>query len=292
MSASADTATAAILLANRLTRVDAEPLRAAEYWPLLDRVPDPAALLGRSEGQVARMVGDAALASRVVRLLGAAVAVAFARERLEETGIRVVSSFHDEFPVRLRERLGDRCPAVLLVAGPPLVAGGIGVVGVREPSPDGAAVAARAGERVVALGERLVSGLSPGVDQLALDAVLAGGGTATLVPPEGLAVVAGRAVHRSLVLGGRVTLCSPYAPDAVRTSVTARGRNRIVYGLAACTLVVASDGDVDTTWVGARDALTFGDGPVVAWVGPGCGTTNEALVAEGARPLADLAVLR
>ncbi len=283
---------AALLLTNRLTEVAVPPLRAAEYWPVLERVPEPGTLLGRDEPGVVDLVGDPALAARVVALLDASVALAFARERLDEAGIRVLSSFDDEFPPRLVDRLGRRCPPFLLAAGPPAIAGGIGVAGLREPSADAAAVAAMAGERIVTLGDRIVTGLSPGVDRLAMDAALALGGSATVVPAEGLGIVGRRADTRSLVLGGRVTMLSPFGPETARTTVTARGRNRVVYGLADLALVVASDGDTDTTFHGASEALTHGDGPVVAWVGAGCGPTNPSLVERGARPLADLAVLR
>lgn len=296
----------ALLLANRLTDVGVAPLRAAEYWPVLEAtvaaLGDPAALLGLDTGAVASLVGDAALASRIVALLDAAVAVAFACERLEEAGITVLSSLDDAFPARLRDRLGHRCPPVLLAAGaaPPLAAspgdpsgaGGIGVAGLREPSADAAAVAQRAGERIVSLGEPVVTGLSPGVDRLAMDAALALGGTATVVPAEGLAILGRRADTRSIVLSGSVRVLSPFGPEQERTTVTARGRNRVVYALADLTLVVASDGDADTTFHGACEALAHGDGPVVAWIGPGCGPTNPELVERGARPLADLAVLR
>ena len=315
MSPVAEDRLVALLLTNRLTEVEVAPLRAAEYWPLLEQVPDPGDLLGATEGELTERVGDAALAERIARLLDASVAVAFACERLDEAGIRVLTSFDGEFPGRLVERLdeagvrvltsfdaefparlvgrlGRRCPPFLLAAGPAAVAGGIGVAGLREPSADAAAVATMAGERIVSLGDRVVTGLSPGVDRLAMDAALALGGAATVIPAEGLGLVGRRADTRSLVLGGRVTMLSPFGPETLRTTVTARGRNRVVYGLADLTLVVASDGDTDTTFHGASEALDHGDGPVVAWVGAGCGPTNPSLVERGARPLADLAVLR
>lgn len=292
MSPVAEDRLVALLLTNRLTEVEVAPLRAAEYWPLLEQVPDPGDLLGAPEGELTERVGDAALAERIARLLDASVAVAFACERLDEAGIRVLTSFDGEFPGRLVERLAHRCPPFLLAAGPAAVAGGIGVAGPREPSADAAAVAAMAGERIVSLGDRVVTGLSPGVDRLAMDAALALGGAATVIPAEGLGLVGRRADTRALVLGGRVTMLSPFGPETPRTTVTARGRNRVVYGLADLTLVVASDGDTDTTFHGASEALDHGDGPVVAWVGAGCGPTNPSLVERGARPLADLAVLR
>ena len=292
MSPTAEDRLVALLLTNRLTDVEVAPLRATEYWPLLERVPNPGGLLGATETGLVERVGDAGLAGRVARLLDASVAVAFACERLDEAGVRVLTSFDAEFPARLVGRLGRRCPPFLLAAGPAAVAGGIGVAGLREPSADAAAVATMAGERIVSLGDRIVTGLSPGVDRLAMDAALALGGAATVVPAEGLGLVGRRADTRSLVLGGRVTMLSPFGPETPRTTVTARGRNRVVYGLADLTLVVASDGDADTTFGGASDALDHGDGPVVAWVGAGCGPTNPSLVERGARPLADLAVLR
>jgi predicted Rossmann fold nucleotide-binding protein DprA/Smf involved in DNA uptake len=65
-------------------------------------------------------------------------------------------------------------------------------------------------------------------------------------------------------------------------------RNKIIYGLARCTVVVASDEETGGTWAGAIEALKNGYGRVASWVGAGSGPGNKALVEQGALELADI----
>lgn len=66
------------------------------------------------------------------------------------------------------------------------------------------------------------------------------------------------------------------------------GRNKIIYGLARCTIVVASDLQTGGTWAGATEALKNGHGRVASWMGPGAGAGNGALVQRGAVELSDV----
>ena len=153
---------AALLLVNRLSPTPAEPLKASEYWSLLDAVADPSVLLGLDGTAVASSAAlDQATGDRIAALLDGATAFAIERERLEESGIRILSSLSASFPERLR-KLGAACPACLYVAGraASLDEGGLGVVGSRDVDEKGAAVASLAAEHAVALGHQVVSGLA------------------------------------------------------------------------------------------------------------------------------------
>ena len=66
------------------------------------------------------------------------------------------------------------------------------------------------------------------------------------------------------------------------------GRNKIIYGLSRCTIVVASDHETGGTWAGATEALKNGYGRVASWMGPGGGAGNSALVQHGAFELSDV----
>ena len=66
------------------------------------------------------------------------------------------------------------------------------------------------------------------------------------------------------------------------------GRNKLIYGLAQVTLVVASDLDSGGTWAGATEALRRGFGAVAVWTGEGAGAGNAALVERGAMAVDDL----
>jgi len=108
---------------------------------------------------------------------------------------------------------------------------------------------------------------------------------------DALDQVIGRADTRRALIDGRACVVTPYRPDLAYDVVRARGRNRIIYGLSAVTLVVAVAIDADTTWSGATEAIERGHGPVAVWRGDGGGPDNEALEQAGAVPITDAAAL-
>lgn len=280
---------AALLLTNRVAPVDVEPLKAKEYWSLIGRT-DPGELLGLGTAEIASAVGDPALGERVVRLLGAATGFALAREELESSGIRMLSTYDDDFPSRLVERLGDAAPPVLYVAGPvewlhqPL----IGVVGSRAVDEAGAAVARQTAAVAADHGLGVVSGGAKGVDLISMDAAYEAEIPSVGITAEGLARASRRKEIRAAVADGRLCIASPFAPSAGFTVGSAMGRNKLIYALATVTLVVASDLDTGGTWAGATEALRRGFGAVAVWTGDGAGEGNPVLVERGAVPVDDL----
>lgn len=290
MARRADASLAAILLTQRLVDASGEPFRAREYWALLDQVDDVGALLGQPVDALTDTLGDAPLATRIVRRFDAATSVAFELEQLDQHGIQVVTSFDDGYPTRFVESLGTAAPPVLHVVGPiDLLDGpGLGVVGSREISPEGAEVARNAARLAVEHGWNVVSGASPGVDRVALDATLEAGGQSAALLADSLLRVTREPPVRSAVSTGRLCLATPYSPVAAYTVVNARGRNKLIYAASDMTLVVAADGDRDTTHAGAAEALERGYGDVAVWTGAGAGPSNDPLVDLGARPVADL----
>ena len=137
----------------------------------------------------------------------------------------------------------------------------------------------------------VISGGSPGIDQAAFDAAVEAGGAAVAVLAESLVASVGAAATRRALIAGQACLCTPYRPDLAYDVVRARGRNRIIYGLSAITLVVAVERDADTTWSGATESLEKRHGPVAVWRGDGGGPDNEALEQAGAVPITDAAAL-
>jgi predicted Rossmann fold nucleotide-binding protein DprA/Smf involved in DNA uptake len=286
-----ETSLAALLLTNRLVDVGAKPLSAGEYWALVAKVADLGTLLDSDAPAVTELLdGDAAEAERISTLLAATTAFAYERERLEEEGMALVSTFDPAFPPRLIGRLGATCPAFLSVAGPAewLSAGGLGVVGSRDASPAALEVARAAARVAVDASVPVVSGLARGIDQESMAGALDGGGAVVGVPAEGLRVAARSPEVRRRVHAGELCIASPYAPGMRFTAGNAMGRNKIVYGLADVTLVVCSDNGSGGTWEGAKEAIRRGFGPVAIWSGDGEGPGNAALVALGGTPITDV----
>lgn len=279
-----DDALATALLVSRLAADGVDPLKASEFWPLSD---SPGDLLGSSVDDLVTLGLDGVLSERVVRLLDRAVGLAFELERYGEAGIATVTVHDEGYPMRLRERLGDKAPPLLHVAGAvdQLSVAGVGIVGSRGVSEEGAEVARRVAGRAVANGLPVVSGGARGVDRLAMGAAHDAGGCVTGVLADSLSRAVSKADTRRAILGGSTVLCTPYGPEAPFSVGTAMGRNKLIYALSILTVVVAGDEDTGGTWAGAVEALRGGFGRVAAWRGSGEGPGNAPLVRLGAIPL-------
>lgn len=291
MAARSDTSLAALLLTQRLAETPVAPLKASEYWAVLDAVDDPARLLGAGTSDVATVLGvDAAFSERVVALLDAATALAFRLEELEQTGLRVAASVDPDYPRVLVERLGSNAPPLLYLAGDSTLLSTdlLGVVGSRDVGAQGGEVAKVAASAAAAHGFGVVSGGAKGVDRLAMTATLGAGGRVVAVLADSLSRVLRDAEVRRAIGEGTLCVCTPYKPTAGFTVANAMGRNKIVYGLSRATLVVAAEPESGGTWAGAVEALRQGIAPVLAWTGPGAGPGNPALVDLGAVALDDV----
>jgi predicted Rossmann fold nucleotide-binding protein DprA/Smf involved in DNA uptake len=294
MARRADASLAAILLTQRLVHATGEPFRARDYWSLLERVGDPGQLLGRSADELTQLLDDATLATRIVGRFDAATSIAFELEKLEQAGIRVVTSVDADYPARFRDRLGSAAPPVLHVVGPIDVfdGPGLGVIGSREPSDESVNVAKDAARHAVERGWSIISGGSPGVDRCAMDAALEADGRGGVLLADSLLRVTREPEIRVAVGKGRLCLATPYPPAAGYSVLNAKGRNKLIYAASDTTLVVAADGDNDTTLAGATEALERGYGDVAVWTGPGAVPSNSVIAQAGGLAIEDLDELR
>jgi len=282
---------ATISLVSRLCDEGVRPLKASEYWKLCDQVEQLEVLMGKDETELSNHDGlTPEFPARIVRLLERARSIAFKLERLEHSGIATLTPFDDDYPQRLAERLHHKAPPILHAAGDPgiLQNPGIGIVGSRDVSEDGALVAREAAERAAQLGYVLVSGGARGVDQIAMNAAHQAGGAVAGILADSLrrklkAPDVRRAIHEE-----RTVMCTPYGPDAPFSAGNAMGRNKLIYALARFTLVVASDVEKGGTWAGAVEALRIKSGLVGVWQGPGQGPGNELLIKKGAIPISSI----
>lgn len=277
-----------LLLTNQLVKIGTKPLSSRELRSLRRLVPEIRLVMEASSRELVVDYGiDPELAGRVESLCAAATAFAFEVEKLEESGIRILSDLDTAYPQRLLRALGPKSAAFLLVAGnlDLLEQPARGIVGSRNVDPKTLAVASDAAVAAAARGDAVVSGLAKGVDQAAMLAALEAGGTAIGIPSEGLRRAARSIEVRSRVHDGNMCLLSPYGPDVTFSVGRAMGRNRLVYGIAESTLVVASDLGKGGTWAGATEAMKEDFGVVDAWMGDGSTAGNAKLVALGARPV-------
>jgi DNA processing protein len=282
---------AVLLLANRLVDVDAKPFSSRDIWKLRHRFPDFSVILDLSAEQLmSEHECPADEAERIKLLCDSATALTFELERLEESGIKVVTFLDDEFPQRLLATLQTKSSVFLLIAGNADLLTDVsrGIVGSRNASAASIEAAQSAARAAVRRGDHVVSGLAKGIDRVAMAAALESDGNVIGIPSEGLRQVAKGKEVRNLVHEGRICLLSPYGPDARFTVGNAMGRNRFIYGLSSSTLIVASDVRKGGTWAGAEEALKSNFSQVDVWTGDGATDGNHELVAIGAHPVSSV----
>jgi predicted Rossmann fold nucleotide-binding protein DprA/Smf involved in DNA uptake len=277
----------AVALTSRLVPSAVPPLSATEFWSLSRSDVFPT-LHGRSACEIARELAvPGATAERMARLLDRGTALALALERVEHAGVWTITGVGDAYPDALRARLGDSAPAVLHGVGDARLLGadGVGVVGSRDVDDAGADVARRVARVAVGCSLPVVSGAARGVDQHAMNAALEFGGQVVGVLADSLVRSVARPSVRKGVSAGSICLVTPYGPTAPFSAGNAMGRNKIIYALSRCVVVVRSDEGSGGTWAGAREALRQQPGVVIAWVGAGSAPGNRALVELGAAEL-------
>ena len=284
-----DDSLATILLVSRIARDGVAPLQASQFWRVVDQVGEPGDLLGRTETDLTGSGMAEDIAARVVGLLERATAMAFQLERLDQSGVATLTPFDEHYPQRLRERLGSKGPAILHAAGALelLDQPGVGVVGSRNVSKEGAEVAKALGRRAASLDLPLISGAARGVDQLAMNAAFQAGGTVVGIPAHSLIRTLRVPDMRRALHGGQTVMCTPYAPNSPFSVGKAMGRNKLIYALSDVTVAVAADKGSGGTWSGATEALKGRYCQVAVWRGPGEGPGNEALDDMGATPITD-----
>lgn len=280
---------AALALTSRLVDSPAKPLSAPEFWALQRRI-EPAALHGMTAGDIAAALSvPGEDGERIAKLFDRAGGLAIALERLDHAGIWTMTGLGQRYPERLRTRLGDAAPVVLHGVGgfASLANDGVGVVGSRDVSAEASHVARDIAQRAVQLGLPVVSGAARGVDGDAMNAAFEVGGQVVGVLAEALDASVSRRGTRRAIASGQICLVTPYAPSAPFSVGNAMGRNKIIYGLSRCTIVVASEHETGSTWAGATEALKNGYGRVASWIGPGSGGGDSALVQRGAFELSE-----
>ncbi len=158
----------------------------------------------------------------------------------EKKNIRILTPLCDEYPERLRNI--ENPPVVLYAKGEKInldAEAAVAIVGTRKVSREGAQAAKKLGREVSEIGGVVVSGLAKGIDALAAEGALEGGGRTVAVlgsgvdicyPPENR-----RLMSRVLENG---TVYSEYAPGVRPERSSFPMRNRIISGLSLGTVVV------------------------------------------------------
>ena len=299
ISASVDTQTQAILLLTahllKASRAEVKPLTPGEWgrfasWlhaqgkrpeELLESG-DPASLL---RGWHDRDVSH----ERVLELLGRSAALGVVLEKWERAGLWVLSRSHADYPAKIKRRLGQDSPAVLIGCGNPRILNspGIAVVGSRDASEDDLRFTWDFGRRVAEEDHIIVSGGARGVDETAMLGCIEAGGQAAGIVADSLLRAVTSTKYRNALATDQLVLLTPFNPEAGFDVGNAMARNRYVYCCADAAVVVAAGKSKGGTWNGAIEALRAEWIPVWVRTTSDSSGGNAALIRKGAHDLRD-----
>ena len=196
---------------------------------------------------------------RIKRLLDRGSALGLAKDRWAQAGLWWLTSADEDYPARLKKRLGQASPAVLYGCGCRTLLcsmgyRGIAVVGSRAASDRDLSWTRLFGEAVADEGYSVVSGGAKGIDQAAMFGALDRGGTVVGILADSLLRASSSKMYRSYLRSQNLVLVSPFNPEAGFTVGRAMQRNKYIYCLSDRALVVHS-GIKGGTWEGAIENM-------------------------------------
>ncbi len=220
---------------------------------------------------------------RIDALLHRGAALALAMEKWIGAGLWIVTRSDDEYPSRLKRRLGLNSPAVLFGCGGKFLLNGSGaaVVGSRNASNHDLEYARAVGSHIAARNWNVVSGGARGIDQEAMLGALEEGGTAVGVLADSLLRASSSSKYRRYLIDNNLVLVSTFNPEASFNTGNAMQRNKYIYCLSDWALVVHS-GTKGGTWSGATENLKKGWIPLLVKPTNDKEAGNSDLVNKGA----------
>lgn len=224
---------------------------------------------------------------RLSLLLSRGFQLALAVEEWQRSGLWILSRSDAEYPKRYKAHLRKQAPPLLFGAGDRrlLQGGGLGMVGSRNVDTVGEEFTRRVATLCAHNLFPVVSGAARGVDQISMETALRSGGSAIGIVCENLLKKSVQFETRQALADGNLLLLSPYHPTAHFTAGRAMARNKLIYAMAGCTLVVASDFNKGGTWSGASEELRRESPlPVFVRAGHNVPEGNSKLIELGALP--------
>ena len=227
-------------------------------------------------------------AYRIFTLLNRSVQLSYSIENYIKQGIDVVTRHNDEYPQRIRKRMGEAAPPVFyrcgnaeLLARPMLAIVGISGVKTTPEVRDSIETLVRNGIR---LGYTILTGGELGVSRVAQKFADEYGGTLVEVLGGGMSAHILEEEARKMLDENRAAVLSLEHPEALFTVSHAIARNKLIFAMAEAAFVFNTDGKR-----GESDALRNGYCDwIYAWSGS---QANQSLISKGAIPIGNIAKL-
>jgi predicted Rossmann fold nucleotide-binding protein DprA/Smf involved in DNA uptake len=255
-------AKAILLLCGHFGKSDAtSPLSLKEYNRLADWMQErrlrPADLLNADSLEMLQETPREIKPEHINSLLSRGAVMALVIEKWLNTGIWIICRSDTQYPERLKQHLKKHAPPILYGIGDfgLLDRGGLAVVGSRNVDASGQMFTRQVAERFARERNQIVSGGARGVDQIAMLEALDAGGSVVGVLADSLLKASVSKSYRDAIRQKRLTLISPYSPDAGFNVGNAMNRNKLIYALADYALIISAESGKGGTWAGAIEEL-------------------------------------
>lgn len=247
-----------LLLSSTLGNPERKPLSSAQLRTLSQRatlMPRPKEDRDLEMTDLLALGYDEAMARRILALLYEEDLLEYYLRRSVRAGCVPITRVSDDYPARLRQRLGEESPGVLWAKGDAsiLTRPCVALVGSRDIRPENRRFAREAGRQAAQQGYVLISGNARGSDRMAQDACLAAGGQVISVVADELEK---QPVRENVLYLSEEGFDSPF------TSPRALSRNRVIHALGEKTLVAQCSLAAGGTWSGTVQNLRHGWSPV------------------------------
>lgn len=236
-----------------------QPLTRSKFWEFFHRYNDSISNLIASDNEI------------IKKLMMRSGSIAFKIEELKQKGIEITSIFDENYPIKLKAKLGDKCPPLLYYCGDTKINQFkfVGYVGSRTINDNDMVWI----EKMINLNMDkrfcIVSGGAKGVDITSSSYTLKKDGYVVEYLADGIEnKIKDKEILR-YILAGRLLLYSATSPFSVKSKQkfvgNAMERNKFIYAHSNATVVVKSDYEKGGTWAGAIEAIKNKWSTVYVW---------------------------
>lgn len=281
-----------ILCGNICVGDNLRPFKPSEWKKLAKQLAKkgitPGALLELSKDEMIEALNcEEEYANRIIDLTGRSASLFFEVSKYENMGISLITRADNDYPQRIKQKLGESCPPYFFCAGDLslLKKRSIGFVGSRNMLADDIRFETNLVKDAISNKYAIVSGGARGADTISEEVALKNNGRIIEYLSDSMMKKLQKSNIVKAVQSGKLLLLSVVNPDAPFNVGNAMNRNKYIYAQADAVMAIKSI-NRGGTWSGAIENLKKNYCPVYCWRNEKY-EDNLSLISNGAIPIDD-----
>lgn len=237
-----------------------KPLEPKEWSGLAEKLmshkSEPKEILNLTDEEIISLFGSE-LYERLMRLMDRSAGLFAEVSRYESEGIKIYTRADKEYPVKLKQKLKQKCPPLFYCAGDISIAEikVVGYAGSRDIDSDDEEFTRKTVMKTCSYRHGVVSGGAKGVDSTAAQTAFDENMPLIEYIAGGLSAMMKKKVIRESVIAKKRLILSEVNPDAGFSVGSAMSRNKYIYAQSEASVIIKSDLGNGGTWTGAIENL-------------------------------------